>query len=79
MNRIGENLFEGSIESGEAAIAAPLTGARGSVIQGSLEASNVDLAQEFVDLIQYQRAFQAGSRTVTTGDELLREVVNLKR
>ncbi|MEC7750486.1 MAG: flagellar hook protein FlgE [Myxococcota bacterium] len=79
LNRIGENLFEGSLESGDEAIAAPLTGSRGSIIQGSLEASNVDLAQEFVDLIQYQRAFQAGSRSVTTGDELLREVVNLKR
>lgn len=79
MRRLGENLFEATLDSGEEAVAQPLTGGRGSIHQGTLEASNVDLAQEFVELIQFQRAFQAGARTVSTGDELLREVVNLKR
>ena len=41
--------------------------------------SNVDLAQQFVDLIGHQRAFQANSKTITTADDMLQEIVNLKR
>ena len=55
------------------------TGGRGSINAGALEASNVDLADELVTMIAYQRAFQANVRTVTTADEMLQEVSALKR
>jgi flagellar hook protein FlgE len=51
----------------------------GDIIQGSLELSNVDLTQQFSDLIVAQRAFQAGSRIITVSDSILEEAVNLKR
>ena len=55
------------------------TGGRAAVSAGTLEQSNVDLAQQFVDLISHQRSFQANSKTITTADEMLQELVNLKR
>jgi len=51
----------------------------GDIIQGTLELSNVDLTQQFSDLIVAQRAFQAGSRVITVSDSVLEEIVNLKR
>jgi flagellar hook protein FlgE len=51
----------------------------GSISSGTLEMSNVDLAQEFTGMIVAQRGFQANARTVTTSDEMLQELVNLKR
>ena len=51
----------------------------GSISSGSLELSNVDMAQEFTNLIMAQRAYQANSRVITTGDQILQELVNLKR
>ena len=59
--------------------AAPESGGLGTVKAGYLEMSNVDLAGEFSSLITAQRAFQANSRIVTTSDEVLQEVINLKR
>jgi flagellar hook protein FlgE len=57
----------------------PGTGGRGTLAPGSLEGSNVDLADEFVKLIVAQRGFQANARVITTSDEVLQEAVNLKR
>ncbi|NLJ72452.1 MAG: flagellar hook protein FlgE, partial [Syntrophomonadaceae bacterium] len=51
----------------------------GALIPGSLEMSNVDLSEEFTDMIITQRGFQANSRIITTSDEMLQELVNLKR
>lgn len=68
-----------SSNSGLAQIGLTSTGGRGSISPGSLEMSNVDLAQEFTALIQAQRGFQANSRVVTSSDELLQEIMNLKR
>ena len=51
----------------------------GDIIQGTLELSNVDLTQQFSDLIVAQRAFQAGSRVITVSDSVMEEIVNLKR
>ena len=65
--------------SGPPVVGAAGTGERGTVASGSLEMSNVDLAQEFTNLIVAQRGFQANSRIITTSDELLQELVNLKR
>ena len=55
----------------------PMTVALGSVRSGVLEASNVDFAQEFTNLIVSQRAFQANARVITTADDLLEELVNI--
>ncbi len=75
----GENLYKQSMTSGVAQIGEPGTGGRGTINNGVLEMSNVDLAREFTDMIITQRGFQASSRIITTSDELLQELVNLKR
>jgi flagellar hook protein FlgE len=60
-------------------VGAPSNNGLGRVVSGALEQSNVDLGKEFVDMIVTQRAFQANSRAITTSDEMLQELVNLKR
>ncbi|MBC7339862.1 MAG: flagellar hook protein FlgE [Firmicutes bacterium] len=75
----GETLYERSANSGEPQVGDPGSGGRGTIAPGSLEMSNVDLAQEFTNLIVTQRGFQANSRVITTADEMLQDLVNLKR
>ena len=65
--------------SGNVLMQAPGTGSAGTFAAGSLEMSNVDLAQEFTNLIIAQRGFQATSRVITTSDQVLEELVNIKR
>lgn len=77
--RSGNNLFSASANSGEPQVGAAKTGGRGAISAGMLELSNVDLAQEFSNLIITQRGFQASSRLITTSDEMLQDLVNLKR
>jgi flagellar hook protein FlgE len=77
--RHGDGLYGISDASGQPLIDVAGTGSRGSMVSGALEASNVDLGTELVTLIAYQRAFQANSKTVTTADEMMSEVTNLKR
>lgn len=77
--RHGDTMFVESSNSGEPNIGNPMTQARGKIISGALEMSNVDVAEQFTQLIVAQRAFQANARTITVGDEVLLEVVNLKR
>lgn len=72
------NVFQESINSGTANISVAGDG-RGTLTPGSLEMSNVDLSEEFTDMIVAQRGFQANSRIITTSDEILQELVNLKR
>lgn len=79
LRRAGDGLVTESTTSGQPLIDVAGTGARGAVRSGSLEASNVDLGNELVTLIAYQRAFQANAKTVTTADEMLQEIDNLKR
>jgi flagellar hook protein FlgE len=79
LEKIGSSEFRVSANSGAAEIGQAGTGGRGLLLQGALEMSNVDLAQEFTQLIVAQRGFQANSRVITTSDEMLQEVVNLKR
>ncbi len=74
----GTTYLEG-LNSGEAQIGAANSGGRGTIASGHLEASNVDMAQEFTNMILAQRGFQASSRVITTSDEILQELVNLKR
>ena len=76
---ISGNAYYASSESGVAAIGKPGTLGAGSIKASSLEASNVDLAEEFSNMIRFQRAYSASSRIITTADEMLQEVVNLKR
>ena len=79
LERSGNNLMRATQASGEPSIGTPGQGGRGIVVSGSLEASNVDLAYEFIRMIVTQRSFQANSKTVTTVDQLLNELINLKR
>jgi len=75
----GASLFQESNNSGDCSIGAPGNEGMGAIIPGSLEMSNVDLSEEFTDMIVTQRGFQANSRLITTSDEMLQELVNLKR
>jgi flagellar hook protein FlgE len=79
LTRLGQNLFAESRLSGQPVISLPETGALGSVLGNTLELSNVDLAEEFVQLIKAQQAFQASARVISTTDDLLTETVNLTR
>lgn len=79
LERMGGNLFQQTPSSGQPALGAAGAGGRGSIASGSLEQSNVDLADQFVRLIAAQRAFQANSKTVTTADQLLAELIAMKR
>jgi flagellar hook protein FlgE len=79
LTRVGDNVWSDSIESGDALIGAPTSGGRGSIIQGALEQSTVDIATEFVSLIAHQRAYQANGRTITTADEMYNAAIQLKR
>ena len=76
--RDGSNLFADTQASGLAAVGPPGSGA-GTIRANSLEQSNVDIAEQFTDMIVTQRIYQANSRSITTADEMLQEVVNLKR
>ncbi len=79
LEKIGDTSFRAGRNSGVAQVGAPDTGRRGELIGGQLEMSNVDLAQEFTNLIIAQRGFQATSRVITTSDQVLEELVNIKR
>jgi len=77
--RDGGNLLGATSDSGAPAIGGADEGGRGSLVSGSLEQSNVDLAEEFVRMIAAQRGFEANSKTITTADQLLSELIALKR
>lgn len=77
--KTGKNLFKETRRSGQAAIGKPGLDGRGEVYSKSIEQSNVDIANEFVNLMAAQRNFQANTRTITTSDQMLQEVLNIKR
>lgn len=77
--RAGSGCYVASNDSGLPLIGMANAGGRGSIAAGALEQSNVDLAQEFVNMIAVERGFQANSRTVQTADAMLTELVNIKR
>jgi len=79
LQQAGENVWSASQASGVAAMGAAGTGGRGAIVTGSLEQSNVDIASQFVDLIAHQRAFQADSKTITTADQMLQDLMQLKQ
>lgn len=77
--KMGGNLYAYSNNSGDPQIGPAGTGGRGDIGPGKIEMSNVDLSEEFTQMIITQRGFQANSRIITTSDEMLQELVNLKR
>jgi flagellar hook protein FlgE len=79
LQKTGQNCYGQTYRSGEPSVGVPQTGTRGSVYSASLEESNVDLAGQFVDMITTQRGFQANSKTITTSDSMLEEIIGLKR
>ena len=86
LTKLGGNLYSTSVNSGDAIIKSGVgtlgednSKGYGDNLQGMLEMSNVDLAEQFTDMIVSSRAFQASSKTITTGDEILQDIINLKR
>lgn len=79
LERIGNNLFRESANSGVANIGTAQTGGRGTISAGYLEMSNADIGNEFTNLIITQRGFQANTRIVSTVDEMLQDVLQMKR
>ena len=77
--KIGKNLFKESRTSGQATLGKPGEAGRGEVLSKSIELSNVDIAGEFVNLMNMQRNFQANAKTITTADQMLQEVLQIKR
>jgi flagellar hook protein FlgE len=77
--QVGKTCFAISANSGEANVSAPMENGSGSVKGNSIEMSNVDLTEEFASLIRSQRGFQANTRIVTTSDQVLEMLINLKR
>lgn len=75
----GGNVYQETPNSGAARIGTAQSAGNGSIVGGALESSNVDLAEQFTDMIVTQRAFQANSRTITTADEMLQELLSLRR
>jgi flagellar hook protein FlgE len=77
LERMGSNLFRATSGSGDPAVGAPGSGGRGDLYSYALEASNVELEDEFVNMITSQRGYQAAARVISTADETLQELVNL--
>ncbi|MGG7176574.1 flagellar hook-basal body complex protein [Clostridium paraputrificum] len=86
LTKMGGNLYSGSVNSGNPIIKSGVgtlgednSKGYGDNLQGMLEMSNVDLAEQFTDMIVSSRAFQASGKMITTGDEILQDIINLKR
>ncbi|MEM7786771.1 MAG: flagellar hook protein FlgE [Bacteroidota bacterium] len=79
LEQVGDGFYSASVASGELQVGRAGNEIPAGVVAGALEASNVDLAEEFTDMIVAQRGYQANARVVTTSDELLQETVQLKR
>lgn len=79
LERTADNLWAATASTGPATTGAPNSGGIGITVAGSLEMSNVDLASEFTSMISAERGFQANSRIISTADEMLQDLVNLKR
>ncbi|MCH2270043.1 MAG: flagellar hook protein FlgE [SAR324 cluster bacterium] len=77
--QVGENMLVETLGSGKKVTAEPGTAGFGEIRSKSLEQSNVDLSQEFVKMVETQRAFQANAKTVTTSDEMIQDLINMKR
>lgn len=79
LEKTAENMFQVTPNSGDPITGLPGSSGMGALNSGTLEMSNVDISREFAEMISTQRGFQANSRIITTSDEMLQELVNLKR
>jgi flagellar hook protein FlgE len=79
LGRVGSTLYSEKPASGAPTLGTPATADRGSISAGTLEQSNVDISQEFIRMIAAQRSFEANSKTLTTADQLLSELMQIKR
>ena len=80
LEKVGDNCYQTTLNSGDFdGIGVEISGDGSSIASGQLEMSNVDLSNEFTQMIITQRGFQANSRIITVSDTLLEELVNLKR
>ena len=77
--KVGNTYFETTLNSGDPIVVNAGTEGTGQLMASTLEASNVDLSNEFSDMIMTQRGFQASSRVITVSDTMLEELINLKR
>lgn len=77
--RLGGNLYSETNASGTPAVGIPATGGRGVITGSAVEASNVDIATEFTNMLVFQRGYQANSRIITTSDEVIQEALAIKR
>ena len=77
--RIGDNMYQESANSGTGVLGFALEGSQSQLTSGALEMSNVDLAQEFTSMIVAQRGFQANGKVVSTSDEMLQDLMQIKR
>jgi len=77
LTSVGDNNFEVSAKTAAPAIGVPNTGGRGTVLAGALESSTVDIAQEFTNLITFQRSYEASAKVITTTDTLTQDTINL--
>jgi flagellar hook protein FlgE len=79
MFKMGQNRFRESRLSGQATIGQPGSGGRGTISSKTIESSTTDIANEFINLMQAQRNFQASSKVISVADDMMQEVINLKR
>jgi flagellar hook protein FlgE len=79
LTKVGSNRFSNLDGAGPSGLGTPGTGGRGDIKWQALEQANVDLASQFTDLIVTQRGYQANAKIITTSDEILQELINLKR
>lgn len=79
LQKLGSNFFVDTRNSGEPQYGGAGVSGFGAISPGNLEMSNVDISLEFTEMITTQRGFQANSRIITTSDEMLQELVNMKR
>ncbi|MEJ9280197.1 flagellar hook-basal body complex protein [Ureibacillus thermosphaericus] len=79
LQKVGSNYYTATTNSGDPYLQTPTVAGIGSIESGFLEMSNVDLSEEFTEMIVAQRGFQANTRVITTSDQILEELVNLKR
>src|SRR5699024_8256422 len=79
LEKAGSSLYLNTNNAGFIGLVEPESEGAATIVSGALEMSNVDLAEEFTEMITAQRGFQANTRIITTSDEILQELVNLKR
>jgi len=79
LESVRDSLYQAGLSSGSPAYGAPGSAGHGTIRAGQLESSNVNLTQEFADMIVTQRSYQASSRVVTTADQMLQELMSVIR